>query len=667
MSKGLTWGAVVVAFAVTACGGNGRGIGGVDGGGDGSAGESGAAGAGGSAGTAGAGAAAGTGGSGGATQGCTNSRDCDAATGRGVCDPSTGLCVACLDVPDCPPSHDCTAHACVPYQSCANSRDCTPGTVCDTARGRCVQCVDSPDCGDEQRCVGNVCRAACVSDRQCLDAGLLCDKAGGYCVTCVGSTDCQPQDYCDQGDCKPDVCAAGTERCASGAVEVCAADGSGYTRRQSCGARQSCVASAGTAYCADWACTPDVITCNPTTEVLSQCSSDGLDLVTLEACAATGQVCVGGECKPRVCTPSARFCENGAIRTCSAKGDTSTLLSVCKATEYCDDSTTPVSCRALLCTPSQPTCDGNLRTTCNASGTGYTGPKTDCGSQLCLDGACQSLLCAPNRVYCDGNEVWACSSDGLTSARQRVCGASEYCAESGATASCVPRVCTPNQPTCDGNASTTCNAEGSGYTGPKVDCGTQSCVAGSCTSSLFVEDFEYGNFARWSLLTGTYASRTVISTGGGAEQSSYYLRLVRPASGTGGFDDGLGHVFSTPIKPRSVSFWMRANATDKFGGCVSLFGDATGLSDVFWVYFSTSGIFSTRPSLSRAATYVANRWYHWELRNLDWSTGTFDVYLDGTLRLSQGRVGAGVQSLQSIMLSSYDTSSTGDFDQFDLR
>jgi hypothetical protein len=299
--------------------------------------------------------------------------------------------VACVSSTDCPDNNDCVGNTCKPYTPCKNSLDCPQSQVCNTNVGRCVQCVGAADCAADQTCAGNTCRSKCASDNDCTKMGLLCDLGKGYCVKCVGATDCKQEEYCFEGTCAPDVCAAGSSMCQSNAVVTCRADGSGFGGPSACSAQQVCVAAQGTAACKDRICTPSVVACDTQSEKIVECSADGLSFTTKTDCAAAGQVCVSAACAPVVCEAGKQYCKDGAVRKCSPKGDTTSLVQTCTVGQYCDAAS--ATCKPQVCTPNGPACNGKIATTCNTDGSGYVVGGIDCGTKNCSGGQC---------VDCDG-------------------------------------------------------------------------------------------------------------------------------------------------------------------------------------------------------------------------------------------------------------------------
>jgi hypothetical protein len=211
-----------------------------------------------------------------------------------------------------------------------------------------------------------------------------------------------------------------------------------------------------------------------------------LTATTVTDCAAQNKVCVAGACVPVVCPAGMRYCDNNDLRTCSTKGDTSSLYQSCGTLSYCDSTGSPPTCKTRVCTPDQPACSSQIATTCNSVGSGYLSGGVDCSatSQVCVSGVCMSLACAPSSYYCNSGNVYHCSTDGLSSALYTTCLATQYCDSSTTTATCKAQICSPDQPACNGNIATFCNPDGSGFTGIQTDCTAtaQTCSAGVCSN-----------------------------------------------------------------------------------------------------------------------------------------------------------------------------------------
>ena len=444
----------------------------------------------------GTGGIGGSGGLGNSLAECKNSLDCAGrADSKTVCSTGVGVCVRCLKASDCGETdggtQDCIDNSCVSFSSCVNSLDCPKGRVCDRTLSRCVECTGDADCPGEagtQRCVSNTCRVACSSDNNCTPLGLLCNTSGGYCVSCVNNIDCPENRWCNLGTCALDVCVAGATRCDLTGLSTCNSSGSSWGTPVACGTGRICSTSQGSAACLTQSCTPSALFCATVAEQVLSCATDGLSSTLSVDCGATSQVCVSSACKPVVCKAAARYCEAGAVRTCSTKGDSSTLYTTCTTSQYCDATATTPTCKTRLCTANAAACNGTLATTCNADGSGYIAGGTDCSvsSLYCVAGACTTRVCAPSTYFCQNGAVRYCSSDGMSSTISTTCTTSQYCDSTATTPTCKTRLCTASTPACNGTIATTCNADGSGYVADGTDCSATSlyCSAGACKARV---------------------------------------------------------------------------------------------------------------------------------------------------------------------------------------
>jgi hypothetical protein len=561
-----------------------------------------------------------TGGNGGASGQCASVADCaDRTDGKTACDIASGSCVGCVVSSQCGAGMECVANTCQAVATCTNSLDCPGGQVCDVINQRCVVCISSLECASSEICLSNTCRRACTSSTDCVRLGQSCNLALGVCVECVLPSDCAGTEHCGQGLCTPDLCAQGTSTCVANARVTCNSDGSGTLTPVPCGTNQACQRVGSDTTCVAALCTPSSRACETTSERVLQCSADGMSQQVAEDCSATGQVCVAGDCQTVVCAANTLFCSGAEVRRCSPEGESSSVVTNCPTGQYCNPAT--AACATLLCPPSGPACNGDIATTCNADGTGYIAGGIDCASSAlrCFDGECRDQLCSPSTLFCSAGSVQQCSSDGLSSALYQTCSSAQYC--DAAAATCRALVCTPNQPACNGNLVTTCNADGSGFVAGGTSCGALYCVSGTCQTALFAEDFEDGDYVGWTTGTDTGITRSVttaLAAGG--------LRSLEQTGGST-HQQGLYRTF-TAVTPANISWWAMATTTASYSGYFIL--TSGGYSNYIWYsYFNTGGSIST--SGSPTTPYVANQWYHFEMRNINWTSHTFDWYINDAL------------------------------------
>jgi hypothetical protein len=293
----------------------------------------------------------------------------------------------------------------------------------------------------------------------------------------------------------------------------------------------------------------------------------------------------------------------------------------------------------------------------------------DCGAkgQVCVAAMCVTGVCTPGKRYCSGNEARQCSVKGDSYTTVQVCQPTEYC--DTATGACKTKVCTANMPACNGRISTTCNTDGSGYVAGGTDCSPKYCSAGACVDYLFHEDFEDGDLVGWTNGAGTYTTRAVVNTLGAAgTTSSLYLAKT---SGLSGYADGVYQTFASVLTPSSISWYVRVptNPGYEYAGIVNLWSTTAQTNLLFRAYINyTPYIYIydySGTSLIKLATI--NTWYHFELRNINWTNRTYDFYLDGVLQLTAGRTFASSgNGVQRIDLSGYYTGDNAYFDQIDF-
>lgn len=217
------------------------------------------------------------------------------------------------------------------------------------------------------------------------------------------------------------------------------------------------------------------------------CGADGLGWSLVTACP-TG--CSGGACRPQACSPGARRCEGDAAEACTPSGDAWALVQICPS--HCDATTG--QCKAPLCTPFSARCDpsgANAVLTCDSFGAAYA--STPCGSaKVCDGGRCLDVICTPSQTRCSINSgsVETCNDkgDAFTSTSSCQFG----CASTGSGASCAPSACAANASRCNGSAIERCRPDQTGWsfvafcatgcTPPTASVGAQ-CTAPLCAPS----------------------------------------------------------------------------------------------------------------------------------------------------------------------------------------
>ena len=115
----------------------------------------------------------------------------------------------------------------------------------------------------------------------------------------------------------------------------------------------------------------------------------------------------------------------------------------------------------------------------------------------------------------------------------------------------------------------------------------------------------------------------------------------------------------------SVSWWVRVPSLSYNAGYTALRATASTATYIMQHYFSSGGLI-TLSSGSAAVTqaYAINTWYHFELRNINWTNHTFDYYVDGALRgVALSFFDATAASITRIDLYDSSASSTAYWDE----
>ena len=93
--------------------------------------------------------------------------------------------------------------------ACTTSGQCTVSTqpICDPTAHKCRACASSADAGPSAECSGTrpLCSSTgacveCLSNADCIGAGMSCNVPTGTCVPCVMNTDCS-SGLCNAGTC----------------------------------------------------------------------------------------------------------------------------------------------------------------------------------------------------------------------------------------------------------------------------------------------------------------------------------------------------------------------------------------------------------------------------------------------------------------------------------
>ncbi len=601
-------------------------------------------------------------------QSCTSDQHCDdsASCLLNVCSPGESTCVGN------------TLHVCESDGSaydggtpCGANAECVSG-VCETHA--CTPDAYFCDGGNVQRCSpdGLSWNLAdyCEPGGSCVDGDAACHPSPHYFCTpneweCAGTlrrkcnatgngyTD---QVYCPSGqecvgaDCRPVVCSPNHMFCKDGNSYQCNTDGSEYVIRRVCAENEYCSTNWGD--CRSDVCTANTTSCSGNYQ--RTCNAEGSAYANVY-CPGTGQICLNDQCQTVACTPLSSRCADALDAEVCRSDGSGWDPSACGDGRHCSQG----KCVFDSCAKGEVQCNGTSIATCKADGSGFESGGVDCAAagQTCVFGECRDMACTPGSLFCQAEDIYQCDPTGRVAQIVTTCDFPGAHCEDGQSV-CVPNVCAPGEPSCDGDRATTCNANGSGYAPSGVVCPV-TCAGGSCATSLFSEDFE-GAFASWS-----QTNNDVMASQGatGADSSAHSLVLTRTGAATG---EALGATFPT-AKPSSISWWARVGASSTDYSSIQFIGQAGTNPLIRHGFFAIgSGVRHQWGGLDGSSSYLADTWYHFELRNIDWTTWRFDYFVDGTLRATNVHMDRSDYGISSITLDCGPGQTTCAFDQIEL-
>jgi hypothetical protein len=178
-------------------------------------------------------------------------------------------------------------------------------------------------------------------------------------------------------------------------------------------------------------------------------------------------------------------------------------------------------------------------------------------------------------------------------------------------------------------------------------------------SSLVYDDFETASMnPAWSQ-GGSYV-RTFPTAG--APQGTYFLQQAG-----GNFSHYAGSIWNfTPSTPTYIGWWSMTN-TNTNNCSYMVIGDASTSSNngIVFCYFTSSGTVRFYNNTANFETpTVANTWYHFELMNINYTSKTFDLYINGVLTQSNYAFRSTASTdVSQIHLYNYDSNCNGFYDQ----
>jgi hypothetical protein len=179
-----------------------------------------------------------------------------------------------------------------------------------------------------------------------------------------------------------------------------------------------------------------------------------------------------------------------------------------------------------------------------------------------------------------------------------------------------------------------------------------------CTS--YVDNFETGNMSLWNTIgtTITTSASNVLPAEG-----VYGAKIV---GGSGQHMQGISRSFST-ISPNTMSWYIKPTGTSQSNYLVAGDNTITASKSMVFCYWlgSTNEIVFT--GLNTASSYktaaTVNVWHLIELKNINFTTHKFDIYVDGILKQANFAFrSSAVNSLERVHLYNFDAGATGYWD-----
>lgn len=150
---------------------------------------------------------------------------------------------------------------------------------------------------------------------------------------------------------------------------------------------------------------------------------------------------------------------------------------------------------------------------------------------------------------------------------------------------------------------------------------------GGMPAALFIEDFEDANMNGWTLAFPDVYDYS-LEPGTGANGTNIALLLTKKED-TAYCCEGFYQAFAPGLAPSTVSYWVRAEQSGPEVGYVRLNSTADASDWITYSDFYNSYLYLNGETSSPGVAFTPGKWYHIELRNIDWDAHTFDYFLDG--------------------------------------
>ncbi len=340
---------------------------------------------------------------------CKSSKEC-AGQGK-ICAKKQGVCLDCEEDTDCAADKHCNEGVCVADICGTNDRKCASTKQLLTCSSNGSAWLKS-DCGDGFVCVDKSCKPMiCEPDEKVCQANsvVTCGPLGRSKSKAVP---CPDKHNCVAGKCIPGICKPGAQTCGGKTKALtCNKDGTKWLETAckiaAAGQAEVCLSHEGKAKCVQQVCVPDKYWCEGPSVLL--CDAEGVSKKVAMDCTVGGTkvaTCVGGKCVDKVCSAGDKSCDpaGGGLRVCAAGLPHDMPSAACPVGEVCVGG----GCKAKICTPKQLFCVGKNVRECDATGTSAKDIWVCDAAKVCLSGACVAKVCEPGKSTCDAGKLKTC-------------------------------------------------------------------------------------------------------------------------------------------------------------------------------------------------------------------------------------------------------------------
>lgn len=191
------------------------------------------------------------------------------------------------------------------------------------------------------------------------------------------------------------------------------------------------------------------------------------------------------------------------------------------------------------------------------------------------------------------------------------------------------------------------------------------CFPSIASAQVFSDDFESGNFNQWT----TGSSSMTYSVVSSPAIDNYSLQI---SGSSGNHEPGLRTTIpNTDTTIEEISWMVRTNSNNG-GSAYVLFLDSnfSSLTDcMFWFYISYGNLrFYANSSNAYNYSCTLNTWYKIDIKNINWNSRTFDIYVDDVLRVSSFPFRGSLSKANTFVLYNWArTNDTANYDNFSVN